>query len=52
MNIHHISVLEEDLDGWIALFKLWDTQILVDDQIIHESKAKVQAIHLHTDLKS
>jgi hypothetical protein len=50
IDIHHISVLEEDLDGLIALFKLWNTQMLVDDKIIHESKAKVQAIHLHTDL--
>jgi hypothetical protein len=52
VDVHHISILEADLDGWIALFKLWDTQILVDDTIIHESKANAQAIHLHTDLGS
>lgn len=52
IDVHHIAVLEEDLDGWIALLKLWDTQLLVDGKIIHESKAKAQAIHIHTDLSS
>jgi len=50
VDVHHISIREEDMDGWIALFRLWNTQILVNERIVHESTTKSQAIHIHTDL--
>ncbi len=52
IDVHHLSIYAEDVDGWTALFKLWDSQILINDKVVYESKAKKQAIHLHTDLKS
>lgn len=50
VDVHHLSIKKEDLDGWIALFKFWNSQILLNGEIVHESKFKKQAIHLHTDL--
>jgi len=52
IDVHHLSIKEEDLDGWLALFKLYGPQILVNDKIVYESTSKAQAIHLHTDLSS
>jgi len=52
IDVHHLSIKEEELDGWIALFKLWDCQILVNNRIVHESISKAPAVHLHADLSS
>jgi|GEM_PF-2513105 len=52
IDVNHLSIKEEDLDGWIALFKLYGSQILVNGRIVYESESKTQAIHLHTELSS
>jgi hypothetical protein len=50
IDINHISVFEKDLDGWIALFRLWNCQIIVNNKVVYESKAKAQAVRIHVDL--
>lgn len=52
IDVHHLSIEEEDLNGWVALFKLYGSQILVNGKVVSESISKAQAIHLHTDLSS
>jgi len=51
IDVHHLSVLEDDTDGWIALLRFLGSQILVNDKVVHESD-KGLVIHLHTDLES
>jgi len=51
VNIFHFSVSEDDLDGWISLFKLFDYSTIVDGVVFHETKSKAQSVHFHSDLK-
>lgn len=48
VEVQHISVLKGDADGWIALFKLFGSALILDDVEVSEGKGEV--IHLHTDL--
>lgn len=50
-SVSHFSISEDDLDGWISLFKLFDYTVIVNGVIYHETKSKPQAVHLHADLK-
>lgn len=50
-SVFHLSISEDDLDGWISLFKLFDYSVIVNGVIYHETKSKHQAVHFHTDLK-
>ncbi len=50
-DVFHFSISENDLDGWISLYKLFDYTVIVNGIIYHETKTKHQAIHFHTDLK-
>lgn len=51
VNIPHISVSEDDLDGWISLFKLFDYSVIIDGIVIHETKSNAQSAHFHGDLR-
>ncbi len=51
VNIFHFSVSEDDLDGWISLFKLFDYSVIVNGVVFHETKSKAQPVHFHSDLK-
>lgn len=51
IDVFHFSISEDDLDGWISLFKLFDYTVVVNGVIVHETKTKHQALHFHTDLK-
>ena len=48
VEVQHISVSKGDADGWIALFKLFGSALILDD--VEVSEGKGEAIHLHTDL--
>jgi len=50
VEVHHISVLEEEWDGWVSLFKLYDYPIILNGRIVAESKSISETIHFHTDL--
>ncbi|MFQ6088125.1 MAG: hypothetical protein ACE5K0_04410 [Candidatus Methanofastidiosia archaeon] len=50
VEVQHISIFKEDADGWIALFKLFGSSIILDDVSINESREKGETIYLHTDL--
>lgn len=51
VNIFHFSVSEDDMDGWISLFKLFDYSVIVNGVIFHETKSNAQSVHFHSDLK-
>ena len=50
VEVQHISISKEDVDGWISLFKLFDASIILDDVSIDEQRERGETIHLHTDL--
>ncbi|MFA5771553.1 MAG: hypothetical protein WC974_02350 [Thermoplasmata archaeon] len=50
VDVYHLSVSKEDADGWIALCRLWDGQIVIDGKVVYESTAKPQTVHLHSDM--
>ncbi|MDI6721298.1 MAG: hypothetical protein QMD85_02830 [Candidatus Aenigmarchaeota archaeon] len=47
VDVKHISVLREDVDGWIALLKLCNYSVVVDGVVVFE---KERAIYLHSNL--
>lgn len=49
IEVQHLSVDKEDLDGWIALFKFFGANLIVEGFLINKSKK--ESIHLHTDLE-
>ncbi len=51
VNVFHFSVSEDDLDGWISLFRLFDYSLIVNGVIFNETKSKTQSAHFHSDLK-
>ncbi|MCS4540806.1 MAG: hypothetical protein HY929_00555 [Euryarchaeota archaeon] len=50
VEVQHISISKEDVDGWITLFKLFGSSIILNDVSIDEQKERTETIHLHTDL--
>lgn len=49
VDVHHLSVLKEESDGWVSLLKIAGFPIILDNVIINEQK-KGKAVFLHTDL--
>ncbi len=51
--VRHISVLEEQADGWVSLFKLLGLSVNLNGVPVSEAKgASEEAIGLHSDLQS
>ncbi len=52
VDVHHLSVLKEEVDGWISLLKIAGFPVILDSITINEQKEgkPIQAIFLHTDL--
>ncbi len=49
--VRHISVLEEQADGWISLFKLFGSAVILNDVPVSDAKSVGrEAISLHADL--
>lgn len=47
VDVVHISVLKDDVDGWTALLKLFDYSIAIDGTIVFE---KGRTFYLHSNL--
>lgn len=52
LDVHHLSILEEETDSWIALLKIANFPLILEGNIINEAKkAKtMRTVFLHTDL--
>ncbi len=52
VDVHHLSVLKEEVEGWISLLKIAGFLIILDSITINEQKEgkPIQAVFLHTDL--
>ncbi|MFQ5891628.1 MAG: hypothetical protein ACE5HW_02400, partial [Candidatus Methanofastidiosia archaeon] len=50
VEVQHVSISKKDADGWIALFKLFSSSIILDGVSINDPRGKGEIIHLHTDL--
>ena len=47
VDVEHISVFKEDVDGWIALLKLFKYSVVVDGVVVFE---KGRTFYLHSNL--
>ena len=51
VEVNHVSVSEKDVDGWIALFKLYDYTIILNSVLVSDEKSRSGTVHMHSDLE-
>lgn len=52
VDVHHLSILKEEVDGWISLLKIVGFPLVLNGITVNEQKKSklTQAVFLHTDL--
>lgn len=51
-NVKHTSVLEENVDGWISLFKMAGLSVIENNEIVSEQLGVAETVSLYTDLST